>query len=82
MAEPETTPVLDRARGAVTRLRASRRTGLHARVSQLEADLQESRQLNRRIAELTDLVAELLVPLARREDEAVDEVLARYRSVI
>ena len=57
-------------------------SGLRARVAALEAEVQENRQLNRRIAELTDLVAELLVPLARREDEAVDEVLARYRSVI
>jgi hypothetical protein len=78
----DTTTPLDRARGAAARLREARGAGLRARVNQLEADLQESRQLNRRIAELTDLVAELLVPLARREDEAVDEVLARYRSVI
>ncbi len=78
----DTTTPLDRARGAAARLREARAAGLRARVNQLEADLQESRQLNRRIAELTDLVAELLVPLARREDEAVDEVLARYRSVI
>ena len=30
--------------------------------------MQENRRLNRRVAELTDLVAELVVPLARRED--------------
>ena len=78
----DTTTPLDLARGAAARLREAHGAGLRARVSQLEADLQESRQLNRRIAELTDLVAELLVPLARREDEAVDEVLARYRSLV
>jgi len=44
--------------------------------------VQESRRLSRRVAELTDLVTELMVPLARREDAEVEEILARYRSVI
>ena len=46
----------------------------------LEAEVQENRRLNRRIAELTDVVAELLVPLADRDEERVQEVLAAYRA--
>lgn len=63
-------PVADRIRG---------RIGLRERVRVLEAEVQENRQLNRRIAELTDVVTELLVPLQARDDARVDEVLARYR---
>ena len=48
----------------------------------LEAEVQENRRLNRRVAELTDLVAELVVPLARRDDADVAAVLERYRSII
>jgi t-SNARE complex subunit (syntaxin) len=55
---------------------------VRARLRELEAAAQENRQLNRRVAELTDLVAELLVPLARRDDEKVDVLLARYRDSI
>ncbi len=44
--------------------------------------MQENRRLNRRVAELTDLVTELVVPLARRDDAGVDAVLERYRSMI
>lgn len=53
--------------------------GLHRRVQALEAEVQENRQLNRRIAELTDLVTELLLPLEARDQAKVDEVLATYR---
>jgi t-SNARE complex subunit (syntaxin) len=70
------------ARTVAQRLRAAHRAGVRARLDALEAEVQENRRLNRRVAELTDLVTELMVPLARREDAAVEEILARYRSVI
>jgi hypothetical protein len=54
--------------------------GVHARLAALEDELQESRQLNRRIAELTDVVAELLVLVDDRDEERVREVLAQYRA--
>ena len=65
-----------------SRVRAARRAGIRARLRDLEAEVQESRRLNRRVAELTDLVAELVVPLARRDDADVQAVLERYRSII
>ncbi len=63
--------------------RARRRApGVRNRLSALEAEVQENRQLNRRIAELTDVVAELLVPITDRDEERVREVLAQYRASI
>ncbi len=66
-------PVVERIRN-----RGSR-SNLAERVRVLEAEVQENRQLNRRIAELTDVVAELLIPLEARDQAKVDEVLARYQ---
>ena len=70
------------ARTVARRVQAARGAGVRARLDALEAEVQENRRLNRRVAELTDLVTELMVPLARREDAEVEEILARYRSVI
>jgi hypothetical protein len=44
---------------------------LRERVTELEAEVQENRRLNRRVAELLDLVEELLVPVALRDEEKV-----------
>lgn len=53
---------------------------LPRRVRELEAAVDENRQLNRRIAELTDIVAELLVPVADRDEARLQELLSRYRA--
>jgi hypothetical protein len=53
-------------------------TELRERISALEKELQEQQQLSRRITELTELVAELLIPLAAR-DEATAKSLQAYR---
>ena len=70
------------ARTIAQRVRAGRRAGVHTRLDALEAEVQENRRLNRRVAELTDLVTELVVPLARRADAEVVEIPVRCRSVI
>lgn len=57
-------------------------TGLRKRIAELEAEVHECRQANLRLAELTDLVVDLIVPLARGEQEKVDVVLARYQESI
>ena len=64
--------------------RAERASGLtvRGRLRALEDEVQELRQLNRRIAELTDVVAELLIPIQDRDEDRVQEVLARYRAQI
>jgi hypothetical protein len=48
-------------------------------VGDVVAAVHENRRLNRRIAELTDIVAELLVPIADRDEDKARELLARYR---
>jgi len=51
---------------------------LTARVTELEAEMQESRRLSKRIAELTDLVAEVLLPADQRDDDRVRKGLSNY----
>lgn len=51
---------------------------LKARVAVLEDEVQECRQLNLRLAELTDVVGELLLPVAQRDEAKVAEVMERY----
>jgi hypothetical protein len=55
------------------------RSALRARVARLEVEVQECRQLNVRLAELCDVVTELLLPVADRDEAAVREVLDKYR---
>jgi hypothetical protein len=52
--------------------------GLRQRVEVLEAEVQECRQLNLRLAELTDVVEELLLPVAQRDEQRVSAVLEKY----
>jgi transcription initiation factor TFIIIB Brf1 subunit/transcription initiation factor TFIIB len=51
---------------------------LRRRMAEVEREIQESRRLNRRLAELTDIVQELLVPVAQRDEAKVREYLDRY----
>jgi hypothetical protein len=60
--------------------RVGRAVELHRRVDALEAEIQECRALNLRVAELTDLVTELLVPVAQRDEKLLGEMLAKYSS--
>lgn len=55
---------------------------VRARLIRLEAEIQEQRQLSRRVAELTDLVTELLVPLAEDRPEQAAAIVRRYRQSI
>ncbi len=55
---------------------------LRRRVSDLEAEMQESRQLNRRLAELMDVVEELLVPLSQQDEARVRAYLDSHRHVL
>ena len=52
---------------------------LEQRVADLEADMTEIRRHQVRLAELADIVQELLVPLAGRDEAAVQDALERYR---
>jgi hypothetical protein len=53
---------------------------LRERVQQLELDIQESRQMSKRLAEVTDVIAEVLLPAEQRDEERIHQLLARYES--
>lgn len=55
---------------------------LRQRVIALEAEVQETRRLNRRVAELTDVVEEVLLPAANRDDERLQRVLQKYTETL
>lgn len=55
---------------------------LRQRVTVLEREVQENRELNRRIAELTDVVTELLIPISDRDPAKVDAILDKYRNTL
>jgi len=58
---------------------AGRGGDLEKRVAALEEAVQENRALNVRLAELTDVVTELLLPVASRDEEKLEELLGKYR---
>lgn len=59
------------------RMRAEGVDALRERVATLEDEVQECRQLNLRLAELTDVVQELLVPMAQRDEARLAEAVER-----
>ena len=63
------------------RQRVARRVAgdLVARIEELEAEVQENRNLNLRVAELVDLVQELLIPLASQDRDRIDAALAKFQ---
>ena len=52
---------------------------LEGRVADLEADLTEMRRHNLRLAELADVVQELLVPPDSRDEAAMEAAAERFR---
>lgn len=53
---------------------------LRRRVKALEDEVQECRALNLRLAELTDIVTELVLPAAQRDEARLAELLEHYRA--
>lgn len=51
---------------------------LVARVEGLEADVAELRRHNLRLAEIVDVVEELLVPMASRDQERIDAAIEKF----
>ena len=50
------------------------------RLTEMQAEIQECRQVNLRLAELCDVMMELLLPAADRDDAEVEAILGRYRA--
>lgn len=84
MAEPDERTTISRVRDRLRDARASSAElhDLRARVRRLEVEVQECRALNGRLAELTDIVTELLLPVAARDEARLGELLERYRASI
>ena len=75
----------ERVRRAVqARVPAHTRTveELTARVTTLEEEVRECRRQQLRLAELTDVVQELLVPVAQRDEKRLEELLTRYAKAL
>ena len=51
---------------------------LQRRLEELEAEVQECRQLNIRLAEVTDLVEQLLLPIAAQDQEKIAAAVEKY----
>jgi hypothetical protein len=69
-AAPDSSQGLARAE---KQLRALRR-----RVAALEAEVLESRQLNKQVAEMIDVIAEVLLPAGDRDEQRLHELLKKY----
>ena len=51
---------------------------LEQRVADLEAAVSQQRRHNLRLAEITDVVQELLVPMASRDEEKIQQAIATF----
>lgn len=60
----------------VKRTRARR--DLPQRVADLEADVLELRRHNLRLAEIVDVVTELVVPLSSRDQDKIDAAIEKF----
>jgi uncharacterized membrane-anchored protein YjiN (DUF445 family) len=67
-------------RAAPDQQTAARVRSLRQRVDQLEKDVQECRRLNQRLSDVVDVVTEVLVPAADRDDERMRTALARLEA--
>ena len=55
---------------------------LQQRLNDLEAEVQECRQLNIRLAEVVDLVEQLLLPIAAQDQEKIAAAVEKYNRTI
>ena len=55
---------------------------LQHRLEALEAEVQECRQLNIRLAEVVDLVEQLLLPIAAQDQEKITAAVEKYNRTI
>ncbi len=51
---------------------------LRRRVLRLEQEILESRQLNKQVAEMIDVIGEVLLPAGQRDEKRLHELLRKY----
>ena len=54
------------------------RAGLLQRITDLENDVAELREQNLRLAEMADVIQELLVPMASRDQDRIDAAIEKF----
>lgn len=70
------------------KIRLARKVGgvliddLTKRIGELEAEIQENRQLNQRLAELIDVVSELLVPVASQDQARISAAVEKFQKAL
>lgn len=70
------------------KIRVARKVGgvliddLTQRIKELEAEVQENRHLNLRLAELIDVVSELLVPVASQDQAKIDAAVEKFQKAL
>jgi len=52
---------------------------LLTRIDELEAAVEENRNLNLRVAELIDVIQELLIPVASQDRERIEAALGQFQ---
>ncbi len=55
---------------------------LQQRIEELSAEVQECRQLNIRLAEVTDLVEQLLLPMVAQDREKIAAAVEKYTRTV
>jgi hypothetical protein len=55
---------------------------MRRKIAALEQEVQETRQLNKRLAEITDVVAEVLLPAEQRDEERLRAILQKYDAAL
>ncbi|MBC9733370.1 DUF6752 domain-containing protein [Nocardioides marmotae] len=82
--DPDESTVVALGKGVVRRITAprveSRAEDLRARVAELEAEVARSRELQLRVAELSDVVTELLLPPRSTDGRVTAKALNTYRA--
>lgn len=63
----------DRLERAEKQIRALRR-----RIVRLEDEILESRQLNKQVAEMIDVIGEVLLPAGQRDEDRIHDLLKKY----
>jgi hypothetical protein len=83
LSSVEEIPALRDRVGRLERALAEQRErteGYRRRLETLEAESHDARQLQLRVAELTDIVQELLLPAADRDEQRLAELRQKYAS--
>lgn len=79
MAEVKKRPGTGLRRRVVDAVGGGMVSDLLARIDDLEAAVEENRNLNLRVAELVDLVQELLIPVASQDKDKIEAALAEFQ---